>query len=343
VPRVTLIIPTNRGVALLVKCLRTVAALDFEQRAIEVVVVFNGLEAPGRLDPGAWPFHLQSDALAEASICAAKNRALDLARGEWIILLNDDVQLSPGFIQAHLAAHAALGRPALVLGAAPFVTHPDETLFDRLIAESSLIFFYDRMPPRAWYNFRHAWNLNLSFRRSEIGTVRFDERLAPVNFDDIEWAFRLQRERGLRVWYEPRAGLRHDHRYTLTSYLRREVHLGRMAHRLWRCNPACFEAIYGGGLEQVLSKARRFVCDERVHAKALYAVLKPLVSRGAQEFGGSADARREFLAALTVAHRPLKRWTFYRGLLAAQDAGVAASSFRVSAATEESSPARIKG
>ena len=270
---VTLVIPSNRPSAVLSDCLSSVAAQEFDLGRLEVVIVFNGLPAPPRWDRARWPFRLQTDFIAEASICAAKNRALELASGKWIILLNDDGRLAPGFVAAHLRAHQRLGQPALVLGASPFATYADEALFDRLIAETSMIFFYDRMHPRAWYNFRHAWNLNLSFRRADIGHVRFDERLVPVNFDDIEWAYRLEQQRGLKVWYEPEASLVHEHRYTLESYLGRETHLGRMAALLWKCNPACFEALYGSGLDHVLADAQRFVQAEAVHGAELQTAL----------------------------------------------------------------------
>jgi glycosyltransferase involved in cell wall biosynthesis len=317
VAHVTLIIPSSRSGPALANCLRSVAAQAFDLAELSVVVVFNGLPDPPPLDPAAWPFRLVTDSLPAPNICAAKNRALDLAAGQWVILLNDDVVLTPEFVAAHLRAHQQLGQPALVLGAAPFATCPDETLFDRLIAETSMIFFYDRLRPHTWYNFRHAWNLNLSFRRQDAGAVRFDERLAPVNFDDLEWAFRLERERGLRVWYEPAASLVHHHRYTLDGYLQREQHLGRMAARLWECNPACFEAIYGGDLEQVAAQARRFLKTQSAHAEDLRAALAPLVQHPAVEFGGEPAGRQALLQALYVAHRPLKRLEFYRGLLSA--------------------------
>jgi len=311
------VIPSSRPAAALTGCLDSLARQDFEVREIEVVVVFNGLPRPPVLNPAGLPFCLRTDFIEEANICAAKNRALELAAGEWIILLNDDGRLLPGFVGAHLRAHRDLGTPALVLGSSPFATYPDQTLFDRLIAETSMVFFYDRMRPHAWYNFRHAWNLNLSFRRIDAAGFRFDERLAPVNFDDLEWAFRLERQRGLRVWYEPAARLIHDHRYTLETYLRREMHLGRMAARLWECNPACFQAIYGTDLERLLARARQFVIGNARQARELQLALAPLLARRAEEFAGSPAAQRELLQALYAAHRPLKRLMFYRGLLRA--------------------------
>ncbi len=341
-----MVIPSNRPGVVLTDCLSSVAAQDFEHQEIEVIVVFNGLPTPPQLDPAAWPFRLRTGFITEPSICAAKNRALELAAGQWIILLNDDGRLSPGFVTAHLRAHERLGQSALVLGSSPFATYADETLCDRLIAETSMIFFYDRMQPHAWYNFRHAWNLNLSFRQADAAGIRFDERLAPVNFDDLEWAFRLERQRGLRVWYEPAASLVHKHRYTLDSYLRREEHLGCMAALLWQCNPACFEAIYGAALEHVQAEAQRFVKAEAAHARELRAALAPLLKQGVHEFGGSPSALSELVHALYVAQRPLKRLMFYRGLLtekphprrAATGSGLSVSAGEVDESTQSQSP-----
>jgi glycosyltransferase involved in cell wall biosynthesis len=317
VPDVSLIIPSSRPEAVLAGCLESVAAQHFDPRRIELVVVFNGLREAPKLDPGRWPFQLRTGFVAEASICAAKNRALDLARGQFVILLNDDVRLSPGFVAAHVKAHEELGQAALVLGASPFAVYADETLFDRLIAETSMIFFYDRMQPHRWYNFRHAWNLNLSFRRQDAAGVEFDERLVPVNFDDVEWAFRLERERGLQVWYEPAASLLHEHRYTLDSYLAREGHLGRMAAQLWDCNPACFEAIYGRDLSGMVETARKFVAERAGEAQELREALVALLARAATAIQVSDAALRELIRVLYIAHRPLKRFCFYRGLLEA--------------------------
>jgi hypothetical protein len=318
---VSLIIPSNRPAAVLAPCLESVAQQDFDLRQSELILIFNGLAAAPEQRTDALPFRLRTGCISEASICAAKNRALELATGEFIILLNDDVRLSPEFISAHLRAHEELRRPALVLGSSPFAVHGDETVFDRLIAETSMIFFYDRMQPHGWYNFRHAWNLNLSFRREDAADVRFDERLTPVNFDDVEWAFRLERERALRVWYEPAGRLVHEHRYTLDGYLEREAHLGRMAVRLWECNRGCFEAIYGAELAGVVETAREFVATRRTEAQELREALGAVVALREAEVGLPGPAMREFLRLLYLAHRPVKRFVFYCALLEACGAG----------------------
>jgi GT2 family glycosyltransferase len=323
---VSIVIPTNRPAAQLRPCLNAIAGLRFDASHVdvdvdvdvEVVVVFNGVAQVDTLVPEDWPFRLITDSLAECNICAAKNRAFDQASGQWIILINDDTYVEPGFVAAHLAAHRGLNRPGMVLGRSVWKTYEDQTVFDRMIAATSMIFFYDRLTPHRWHNFRHAWNLNLSFHRRYTEDVRFDERLKPVNFDDVEWAYRMEELYGLKVWYAPEAVSQHDHRYTLDGYLHREFHLGRMAALLWRCNADCFRAIYGTDLDAAyLEYCRRYVEIEGRSEAELRSRFDGMVSRSMTAWVPPGASREEALALLYDVHVPLKRLAFRRGLLSA--------------------------
>ncbi len=315
-PTASFIIPTNRSRDVLEPCLRAIAGQRFDPNDIEVLLVFNGVDEIPRWDDDAWPFRLLTDRIDEANICAAKNIALDRARGEWAFFINDDVVIDPDFIAAHLAAHERLDRPAMVLGKAEWQPYPDETLFDRMIRTTSMIFFYDQMQPHQWYGFRHAWNLNLSLRRRYLESLRFDERLKPVNFDDIELAFRLEREFGLGVWYEPAAVCVHDHRYTLGGYLEREARLGRVSALLWQYAPDCYRAVYGTDLDEAyLDYCRRFVESEGRFEAERTEQFRTLVSRRPEDVAASAGVLEEMIPVLYDAHLPLKRLAFRRGLL----------------------------
>lgn len=320
-PQVSIIIPTNRSPEVLEPCLRSIAGQRFDPREIEVCVVFNGMGATPRWGAGAWPFRLVTGSVDEANIGAAKNLALERASGEWILLINDDVRLRPDFVTAHVATHRGLHKPAMVLGLAKWQRYPDETVFDRLIQTTSMIFFYDRLKPYHWYNFRHAWNLNLSVARRYCESVRFDPELKPVNFDDLEWAFRMEREHGLRVWFEPAAVALHDHRYTLDGYLARETHLGRMAVRLWQCNPDCFRGIYNSGLDDAFVEyCRQYVAREGARETEQRASFRRVVERPTAELAPTRGLQGELLRVLYDAHLPLKRLAFRRGVLNAVSA-----------------------
>ncbi|RMF82656.1 MAG: hypothetical protein D6744_05840, partial [Planctomycetota bacterium] len=237
------------------------------------------------------------------------------AGGEIVVLLNDDVVPQPDFLEQHLHAHRRLGRPAMVLGASPWRRPADETVFDRMIADTSMIFFYDRMRPGRWYGFRHAWNLNLSLPRAVAASERFDESLGPFFFEDLELAYRLERRHAIRVWYQAGAVAEHAHRYTLAGYLERERKLGAASLDLWRCNPDCYRAVYGASPGDLALEYERYVERESRFERERLAALRSLAARRVDAFRGDDELLADIVRVAYHAHLPLKRLAFRRGFL----------------------------
>ncbi len=312
--RVSIIIPTARGREVVEPCLRSIAQQDYDPSLIEVLPVYNGPVDPPDWSAADFPFRLVVSRLESANIAAAKNVALAQARGDWLILLNDDVRPEPEFVRAHLRAHATVERPSMVLGRSDWRRYPDQTVFDELIQNTSMIFFYDRTQPHQFHGFRHAWNLNLSLARRDLDGARFDERLGPFFFEDVELAWRLETRAGLRVWYAPEAGALHDHRYDAAGYFERERRLGAAALRLWRCNPECFRAVYHGDnpdrlaayYDEYLRRESSGLAERLVH-------FQTLAGASAASLPTNPQLRRDWLCVLYDAHLPLKRAEFRRG------------------------------
>lgn len=317
---VTIIIPTNRPWQILAPCLRSVAAQTFDPAEIEVITVFNGVEPADDAHPADWPFRLVVQRLPEANIAAAKNVALDRARGELLILVNDDVRLRNDFVQQHLDAQRRFGEPGFVLGEALWQALPNDTLFDQLIQTTPMIFGYCDLTPRRRYDFRHAWNLNVSVRRSVLGRMRFDEQLGPFFYEDLELAFRVQQRHGPCVWYEPNACCVHEHRYTLDSYLQREAAMGSAAVRLWNANPECYRAIFKSDLDDAYQLyCGQFVRNEGGREAELRGLLEMAARRPVSWLGVREEALPGLTRLIYHAHLPLKRLVFRRALLEALD------------------------
>lgn len=327
-PSVSIIIPTNRSWEVVAPCLRSIARQSFDAHDIEVILACNGASPAAHAQPADWPFQLKICHLPAANIAAAKNAALDQAVGELLLFINDDVRLHADCIQRHREAHRRFGVPALVLGNAHWATTPEDTLFDALVYQTPMIFGFCDLEARRRYDFRSAWNLNLSIPRYVLGTRRFDERLGPFFYEDLELAFRLQQSPGACVWYEPGASCNHEHRYAPESYWRREAALAPAAVRLWNTNPDCFRAIFKTELDDnYLNYCRNYVTHECSRESELRELLDESARRPLAWLGLRSEAVPKLVRMMYHAHLPLKRLVFRRALLeCVEESSLAAST-----------------
>lgn len=262
----------------------------------------------------------------------AKNVALDAARAPLFVMLNDDVRPAKGFLAAHRRAHAERSTPAMVLGWSPWVTHHPDRLFDRLVRETSMIFFYNRMVTRTGaalehphhdWGYRHAWTLNLSVPTEAARAVSgFNPGLANCCFEDVEFGRRFALAHAAPLLFRPDTLAPHDHRYEPAAYLAREFRLGYSAWALAHLAPDCAREIFRRDLTapHELARARELVNEgETDAASAEHTWFHTLAHHPADAIGpdGSPEAAAA-VEALYQRHLPLKRREFTRGLLAAE-------------------------
>lgn len=333
----TIVIPTRQRLSMLERCVRSLARMDRQGAGLEVLVSVDGPDSGETALVRALGEELGCPLIQSARVLVgeaggpgrARNRAIAIARGETLLLLNDDVAADAGLVTHHLQAHRDrdAGSPAMVLGDSPWVVpspgQAPDRLFDRLIRETSMVFFYDQMhaapsdPSRDW-GFRHAWTLNLSVPTKIARAVGgFCEELPAAAFEDLEWAWRVQREFKAPVLYRPEAIVHHEHRYEPRDYLAREHRLGRDAWALAQANPACARDLFGRDLcaDDEIGYSRSFVERERSTAARLETEFL-----GLADLGADAVDRPELLRLVYSQHLLLKRWHWRRGLLQAASA-----------------------
>lgn len=337
-PDISVLIPTRGRADRLGALLRALASQTFERGSpaperYEVLVGFDGPDPEGeRLARDAWP----ADRAASLTIrsmerrgqAGVRNALLREARGSLLVFLNDDMVPAPDLLAAHARAHEEARerhpRGAIVIGAAPWVMHTPDRMLDRLVRETSMVFFHDQMtdadPWRDW-GFRHAWLLNLSVPAAlvrEVGGLTIFP--ATYGYEDDELAYRLADRFGTPVLYRPGAIAHHDHRYEARQYLEREFRLGYAAVGFARTTPACAGAMFRRDVasddERVYSAA--FVERERTGAARAQAAFETLERMPADVIAEGPHARA-LLTLLYQQHLPLKRWMWRAGLLAAHD------------------------
>lgn len=314
---VSVIVPTRSRSAKLATCLKAIARQRLpEGVALDVIVVFDGDEAAAAtLDVGQIDRRIRTQVIPASGAAAARNAGIEMARGELLLFLNDDCYPDDDWLIGHLQVQRALPAGGMCVGRTEWARWDDETVFDAMVRETSMVFFEGDMVDGADYGFRHFWTCNTSVPTTAVRAVGgFDERLRPVFFEDIELGYRLHHSGVPGVRYVAGARCTHDHRLTWSDYLKREISLGRMAVRLAEVNPACFEAIFG--YESALAMAsdcRAWLrLNERDAANAARLLSTQMLQcrRDMPEW----ETRRDLLY---FAHLPVKRAAFRRAFIEA--------------------------
>jgi O-antigen biosynthesis protein len=142
------------------------------------------------------------------------NRGAALARGDWIVLCNNDIEVQLGWLEAMLECAESDESVGVV---APKFVSPDGSL-----SEAGAIIWSDGTganfgrgdePGRFQYEYRREVDYGSAAAlmvRGELWTEAggFDERYLPMYYEDADLCFEAH-ERGWRVLYEPRAVVMH--------------------------------------------------------------------------------------------------------------------------------------
>jgi GT2 family glycosyltransferase len=226
-PDVSVLLVNYRSSALLARCLESLAAAGVAARC-ETLVLDN---AP--LDDAAQELAARHGARyvrhpRNLGLGRALNRGMQLGQGRYFLILNPDIEILPGSVDALVAfldAHPGVG----IVG--PRLLNPDGTLqySARTFYTLKVILlrrsFLGRLFPRTravrehlMMDWDHAeardvdWLLGgaILVRREAVDDVGgMDERFF-LYFEDVDWCSRMHR-RGWRVVYLPQAQMVHAH------------------------------------------------------------------------------------------------------------------------------------
>ncbi len=336
---VSVVIPTRDRPEKVGACLARLRLQRAPGVAFEVLVGFDGPDQHGdTLARRAWEgvgrvrsgLACGPDPALSLMLCErrgqahVRNQLISQARGQILLFLNDDMLPTPGLVAAHATAQRDRARrrsPAIVLGAAPWVVREPDTLFARLLRETSMVFFYDRMtdpdPERDW-GFRHAWTLNCSAPARLVRDVGgFTVFPSTYGYEDDELAWRLTRRCGAMVLFRPDALAWHDHAMSPDDYLAREHRLGYAAWGFARAAPDCARELFRRDITSAdeLAYCESSLAREGAGARALLGTFRSYARIAARAIDGPSTP--VLLSACYQQHLPLKRLLWRAGLLAA--------------------------
>jgi glycosyltransferase involved in cell wall biosynthesis len=228
--RISVVTPTHNKVELLERTLASLEAQDLPWGDYEVVVVDDGSsDGTAEFLRGYRPSHGWKTARQEKNRgrAAARNRGLALADGELIVFLDDDMELSADCLRAHREFHE---KHPCAAGVGNVIMHPDLVVapIDRYMSTRGAQKIRGR-GPLPWKYFSTQ---NASVRREDLLAVGgFDENFVYYGFEDLELAWRLEKERGVTLGYVAGARSLHIHSHSLGDVLAKKTLCGRSSLR----------------------------------------------------------------------------------------------------------------
>ncbi len=298
-PRVSIVISTFNRLELLQELLGALAAQSFKD--FEAIVVDDGSRVP--VEPiiaGAKrPYPLTIVTQTNAGAAAARHAGIAKARGEIIVITDDDMLVPPEFLAEHVKAHDA--GFTLVLGhIAPDESLHDKPLFERFHAQQLARFVarYTEHPTEV--RGVMVCTGNVSFRRAAYLAVGgFDKALD--RSEDRELGVRMQKA-GAKLTFAPAARTtnRSDHT-DLSVWRRRNFLYGVYDSRIYQKHPDLSDAdpwhfmflvnpvsrallllsAAAPTVGQALSRAAYEVAEQLDHRRSLHPALEQAAIAGA--------------------------------------------------------------
>lgn len=170
----------------------------------------------------------------------ARNRALDMARGELVLFTGDDIEPAPDLLAQHLDGHLHHDDPRVaILGLTRWPDgYPTTATMRHIDGPGAQQFSYLYFEDGAEYDFRHLYTSNVSVHRAllDLEPQGFSTDFPAAAFEDAEFGHRLATH-GLRIVYRESAVAWHHHPYDARAFYRRQRRCGAMAAILYRKLP----------------------------------------------------------------------------------------------------------
>jgi O-antigen biosynthesis protein len=250
-PDVSIVIPVHSQPELTERCLRAIAAAG-DAVAFEVIVVDDDADPDSkRLIEAVEGVRVVVNERNQGYL-RATNRGAAEARGRHLVLLNNDTEPWPGWLEALVGR--AESAPDVGIVAAKLV-YPNGDLQEAggiVWRDGGAANFGNRQSPDApEYNHVRAVDYGsaaaLLVRRELWESLGgFDERFAPGYYEDVDLCF-AARDAGWRVLYEPRAVVTHVEGSSMG------IDVGAGAKRHQQLNRPKFTAKWAGALERQMT------------------------------------------------------------------------------------------
>jgi len=229
-PVLTVVIPTRNRRDRLMATLRALAGQRDLPGRFEVIIVDDG-SSDGTLDGAQGSvfeaFEQQILTLDHGGPARARNRGIEVARSDRVLLLGDDTAPTSLAVSGHLAAGGNGDRA--VQGRIDW--DPDETTTEvmRFLAPEGPQFWFKGLRDGGPVPWTQILGSNISAPTEWFHLEPFDESFTDASMEDTELAWRWRKRGWTAVWSE-RALCHHHHRYeSIEPFLDRQRRAGHWA------------------------------------------------------------------------------------------------------------------
>jgi serine acetyltransferase/glycosyltransferase involved in cell wall biosynthesis len=242
-PSVSVIVATYNRPALLKRLLAQLAGQTLPAHAFEVIAVDDGSAEPvaDQLKEFQAPFPLAILRQPNRGPAAARHAGALQAKGEILVVVDDDMELPPEFLREHAAIHATHPRAAVLGRIRSSASIASMSLSERYHASNLERFFDEVAAGRTFLNGTNLCTGNVSFRKADYFAVGgFD--ISMERSEDAELGVRLE-EAGVQLIFSEAAYSVHSSDHADASHWRaRAYRYGACDLRMSKKHPRLSEA-----------------------------------------------------------------------------------------------------
>ncbi len=257
---ISVVIPTFNREKLLLKTLPNLVNQEAGNFSYEVIFVINGStdgsEALLKDAAARWSDKISYLAIPPSgSPAAPRNVGIRAAKGNAVIIIDDDVLPGPGLVFHHADFHRLHPEPQFA--AVGELTIPEEMLDDPVSFFHEFI-NYDALRGKDRLGFLDFWTCNVSVKRQfMLDYGMFDESL--LYFEDVLCGYHLA-SRGMQLYLVSRASGQHLHQMKVSDVAAKGALIGRtlyvrLLNRL--CLFSLSNPIFMAGLKFVATASRK--------------------------------------------------------------------------------------
>ncbi len=241
----SVIIPTYNRAETLWKCLNSFCDQNFDFELFEIIIVDDGSsdETEKIVNEFNAPYDITYHKQDNAGPAKARNKAIELAKGEYLLFINDDTIAHQDLLNEHYKTHLNSknfppeNQKISVLGSFDYVPEVKNKPFVNFLELTNWVFAYPMMKSEHFYPYRFFWTCNLSIKKSAvIEAGLFDEDFKEPMGEDTELGFRLEKL-GYFVYYNKSAISWHDHAMNINDFTKRQILNGRTMILLFKKQP----------------------------------------------------------------------------------------------------------